>query len=1295
MRSSTRVALVGIGISSLVASLFAPVPSSAGGLRNPLRSRSAVEKVADQIDQLERHIETYGTVVAKTPDVWGEARLTKHRREFEAQLKDELIKFAETINASISRSDQAFLASALALQSAAADGGNGNGGNNAAATMINDFDDPGIIDRSAPFARLRTSDFSAGKNGIALEPVIKLDQMSRYLNHLQELRRINEGDDTSDAPGYALHLVRIPISILPGKKTREGYGAEVTVTAEPYLSEDLLPSTFRNLVINDLVQQLSFVTHALMENNRAEELLLAIHERKSANLLLAQAQAKQKQAEETLAKLEKQLRDLSLSQVKSEQEYSKDLRRIVPEDSIRKLLIQDLDSNRSKYSNYSIETIPPELDKSLLDLIEKSLVAPMNQEQPKELPRNKTPELRSPEAVQDPNAGVTREAKTDEDKAKQIKNLYLKENADSLRIQTMISNTKKKRSAAAIGLEEAKKAVESAKSEVDASKVQVQKTAASVIDLSQKLSQAIPNSRTRNAQFPLSPSQIVPILGLHQLAHIGNTVATLLRRTAAGLGEVSVLDVQSCLKEEIQAAYEFLLLRPDLFEKYCTSELARQIRNQNHADFLDFKSLDPENDHFSITTDFRNRFLADCESNNTSPAESISLERGTVALAWSIIVESALLDARLNEDLKKATLQKDFPLPTDVPVRFCDPVPTPDAIHAFHEYVRCRWPIHVIAVDPVTQDQNVADSFSRRREMQLALALGFTSGRVGAQSFQRFARRIELDMEAIDLNRTVVGFSHGDDTFGWRFYPRVQTPDIGSNMRVIFYEQLCGGPSRDCDLRQRRLEPGIRECVAVIIMPSFVPYVTFDVRSNWFSLTNPRRKQLDLAESVQIGEQIIALQQNMQQCLLEEEKYPAGTVKSLHRAVEQLSRRLPMQTKNVQMPYENTAGGFELFASGVTDLAPELHGFLGEPGVVIAKAGGGGNKDEEKKAGNGGSVSATATVTNTVSVTTAAAENKKEEGGGDKKPAATGTSIFLVGDHFSVHETVVIAGGRNVTSDSMIISRQILQVNIPTDAVPVLDKSKNPPRKVIDVHVATPYGVSNHLLIPVAPSEDKPDVNAAATAVEEHVRSMHVLQYDWAKESKELHGCLTCNNGAAALTLTPENQTLVIEPGADVPGFSYSQAQLAAWITFNNANGTPIQVTTDQLLRARVGPIQVQPLRDGKWSFDSKNLRAKIQESLPRSVCDIRNISEIVVTGYLRICDKECGAVAPIVKIDSPLTIKLDKCPKTENPPAPMGEASFDLEPVPEPTRSFSHDRFVPPPVEDEAEYEPLPLRIR
>src|SRR5262249_50310738 len=117
------------------------------------------------------------------------------------------------------------------------------------------------------------ANFTAGPTGkIALEPTILEDQKKRYLDHLHELRRINEGDDNTDAPGYALNLIRIPVSLVAGQCTETGCGAECDITANPHLTPDLLPQTFRNLVVNDIVGMLTLPLTRVIENVPSDEL---------------------------------------------------------------------------------------------------------------------------------------------------------------------------------------------------------------------------------------------------------------------------------------------------------------------------------------------------------------------------------------------------------------------------------------------------------------------------------------------------------------------------------------------------------------------------------------------------------------------------------------------------------------------------------------------------------------------------------------------------------------------------------------------------------------------------------------------------------------------------------------------------------------------------------------------------------------------------------------------------------------------------------------------------------------
>ena len=237
----------------------------------PACQDDVVDRLADEIDWLQAHINSYGSIVAKHPDVWGQNRLTRARYEYEEQLRAQLGAFQELNNASLRRSDQAFLGLALAMGQTPATG-RGTAATTrpaeATASVTNLISNPvgggspaeTVIARTPPFAATSQpfADFGlANSNAVSLEPTIHLDHLSRYLNHLHELRRINEGDDIADAPGYALNLVRIPVSITPGQHTQAGHGAEVTVTADPQLGDDLLPTTFRNLVLNDLVDMLA------------------------------------------------------------------------------------------------------------------------------------------------------------------------------------------------------------------------------------------------------------------------------------------------------------------------------------------------------------------------------------------------------------------------------------------------------------------------------------------------------------------------------------------------------------------------------------------------------------------------------------------------------------------------------------------------------------------------------------------------------------------------------------------------------------------------------------------------------------------------------------------------------------------------------------------------------------------------------------------------------------------------------------------------------------------------------
>jgi len=779
-----------------------------------------VERLAAEIDWLEHHVDRFGSIVAKEPDVWGQSRLTRYRYEFETLLENELGNFQDRSNASLERSDQSFVGMAMSL---AGRRGNGTPPQPAVTNIQNLISDPtqassGVIDRTAPFAAPQNPFATFGMadgNAVSLEPNVHLDHLAGYITHLQELRRINEGDDGVDSPGYALNLVRVPVSILPGSLTQQGHGAEITITADPDLRPDLLPITFRSLVVNDLVDLL------------APPLAFACNSGTARSLLC---------------------RAMALEQVAG--------------------AVGDLDAT------------PPDGE-------------------------------------------------------------FLKRVRRVLRTHS--------------------------------------------------LSVSVPSAKMRRARMPLPPEQVVDVMGMMQSALLVRATFDSLGAHPANRPCIDYMDVRGFLGEELEAAYDFLSQdrQSPTWARMGEWNLAELIRSHRFGElelrrreFFESLGIDetvPAEPHSGGGP------ATPCRGPCGNAVDGCRLCRTTTAvLAWAVLVESALLNDRLIADMRATAGGCTMEGP------FWGPDPSPMARDAFNDYVRRRWPVRVFALDPVTQEQNVEDMYSQRREMQMAMALAASGGRFNSGAMSRYARRLQTDLATIGLNKTAIGFTHGADTFGWRFYPRVQSPSTKGNLQT-FAETVCGtGESRRAVLAGRCLEPGMRECTAMIVMPSFVPSLTLDVTTRWFTLAEPGRTEPGMRETLKLSRSVKSMQQSATACADCAGSYRDGELARLLRRVDQLERRLPLQTLAAQIPYENTSGGFELFDTGVTDLAPELVGFYGAEGI---------------------------------------------------DPAAT-TELFLIGKGFSIHDTNVIAGGRPVKAT--LISRDVIRAEVPPgvqiirpDAAPV------------------------------------------------------------------------------------------------------------------------------------------------------------------------------------------------------------------------------------------------------------------
>ena len=185
--------------------------------------------------------------------------------------------------------------------------------------------------------------------------------------------------------------------------------------------------------------------------------------------------------------------------------------------------------------------------------------------------------------------------------------------------------------------------------------------------------------------------------------------------------------------------------------------------------------------------------------------------RPIAALCWAIAVDAALLDEALRSDAHKVFPAEGSPasrsrMSTSTTRRAS---PTSRERPYFQDYVRHRWPIITFSLDPVTDQQNIADSFNLKRDLQLALSFAFATGQIGFNQLNTFRRQIEQSSDTIALNRTVTASSTATTHFGFRFTPRFQNPpNQRTNIGVIASQLIGGGPGPDYQLRKIEARAG-------------------------------------------------------------------------------------------------------------------------------------------------------------------------------------------------------------------------------------------------------------------------------------------------------------------------------------------------------------------------------------------------------------------------------------------------------------------------------------------------------
>jgi hypothetical protein len=532
--------------------------------------------------------------------------------------------------------------------------------------------------------------------------------------------------------------------------------------------------------------------------------------------------------------------------------------------------------------------------------------------------------------------------------------------------------------------------------------------------------------------YPVAPNDVIRAFVPANLFSVGDKLIK-----GMPTRDVTGSEIRAFLAAELEVAYGLLSKGidgnpPVLSNVEFMQKLLALLQRHAYDDPAIVNPLLPPSVYESL---FENEFKA------LLPA-SVQNNNPMVALCWAIVVDAVLLDQRLKESMSEHSGERGFFCDEQVQEHFFYlPNPSPDAEEAFESYVKARWPIVCFALDPVVQQQNIQDRFALRRDLQLAMAYAFAIGKVSFNQVNKFQRRIEYDAETIELNQTVHSFAAGNDSFGWRFTPRFQNPPMeGSTIGAFTRTVFNAAPTERYRRRHAELEPGQREVTVVLLMPSFLEGITIQTSTAWFKLNQPDDKLVSSERMLVQGQKIGQLREAMGRAS-DQACYRGADIEGLEARIERLENMLPMQTQKVLVPFENTQSGFDLFRPGAFGLAPRLLAFEGIERIDGVSP--------------------------------------------EKQPAL---SILLYGKNFHLNATEVIVGGYRIdpgSSSLQMLSREVIGVTFPAGSVFPTVMKEGDPKTYVEVHIATPNGISDGLLIPYETKKPAPATSSLSLATTE------------------------------------------------------------------------------------------------------------------------------------------------------------------------------------------------------------------
>jgi hypothetical protein len=1104
-------------------------------------SRSmTISELCHRLDCLAEELRDDGLVVVKQPDVFSQARMTRFRNDFENQMSTDLANFHLVLAARINRLDSATTTSTTALGAALAAPGTTNvqAPTATAAGVLgttNNLFSGGAslfgsqpVQAQGPFANLglATNNFNpitpasgaaASALGLGVDPTVYLEEKRRFLDHLNQIRRINLGPDQNDSSGYGLYLVRVPVSITPGECTYQGYGTDLAVTVEHEFTPDFLPTTFHNLVINDVVDQLGPVIYEALRSSAYENHLVPRHQARQRRKAL------EGQTQQLLDSLQTRLNQAYLRPPGA----AVAVRDVAREEIIARSLTDYLFRTGRPVSDDSTNE---RLNRSVIaDRLESTIVTPGSSGyNPADVSEGtvRAEAIRRGETV----TGAFREDMLSHVK-KIVEGLGFKWRQGAAVMPIDLPSVTDYEDFRLLMMDLYAAALPDDVAALDAlvglptdARTGITQPLAQAIQETRRIAidqesntfskVVLPSVRTPKQAYPIAPREVIDFFleeNIYMLAKDAKEAS----RTAT----IRSNEVRDYLRHTLAAAYPAMLYpseraperKPPLANKKFMSDLLTTIHMRV------FRGSHGEPSGMERTYDEMVKGLDPRSRDNIR-------EQPMAALCWAIAVDAALLDEAFRVDARKVFATHGLPTYETETVHFYYPgvqpvnrlgaavgaveeFPNPEGKAVFQEYVRRRWPIITFALDPVTDQQNIADSFNLKSDLQLAVSFAFATGQINFNQMNTFRRQIEQSSDTIALNRTVTGFANDTNLFEFRFTPRFQNPPAQkTNLAVITSQLISGGPGPNYQIKKSKLEPGMRELTAILLIPTFLPTMRMNLSTNWFKLTDPEHLIFHTGRMMERGRRVQELRAAAA-AICNAHEYREADYRVLQAKLEQLEAMLPMQSRVVQLPFENSANGFDLFSEGSTALVPELTGFSGSDTITAP-----GMPAVSSTPAAGTTPPATFSVT-TLATTTPPTVATYNIAGGTTSIA----DIFVFGKYISLLDSRVIAGGRSASFE--ILSREVVHVQIPANVIPTTTEDG---QTYIEIYVATPNGISNSLLVPYKPAAPSPQVAYDVPAGSQSIN----LFYQWLTAPDGTHELVpTVDPGNKGITITWDSGT--------------------------------------------------------------------------------------------------------------------------------------------------------------------------